>query len=184
MSTISSTASQSFRVFRHRRPNCAAVAAHGTNDSTLLNAQSEDEERELIGGALAAIEHSTGRRPRGWLSPGQSESHRALDLLATFGIEYVAAQIDDKQPYFMRVGSGARRSLRSSRQRDRPAPTATASHGAEQRVLSTHLNHAACALRDRSHTRGPERHAALRLTPPGAGARIEAYSIFAATRDA
>jgi peptidoglycan/xylan/chitin deacetylase (PgdA/CDA1 family) len=85
--------------------------AHGTNNSTLLNAQSEAEERELIGGALATIEQSTGRRPRGWLSPGLSESHRTLDLLATFGIEYVANWVNDEQPYSLRVDSGSLLSL-------------------------------------------------------------------------
>jgi hypothetical protein len=136
----------------------------------------------LVGGALAAIEQSTGRCPRGWLSPGLSESHRTLDLLATFGMEDVAHRVNDEQPYSMRVGGSLL--LHSYRQRDRLRLPTTASHGAERRVISTHRNHAACALRDRSHTRGPERHAALRLTRPVADARIEVYSIFAATRDA
>ncbi|APR87871.1 polysaccharide deacetylase family protein [Minicystis rosea] len=84
---------------------------HGTNNSTMINAQSEEEERELVRSALETIVRGTGKRPRGWLSPGLSESHRTLDLLAEAGIRYVANWVNDEQPYPMRVKSGSMLSL-------------------------------------------------------------------------
>ncbi|WP_437952637.1 polysaccharide deacetylase family protein [Sorangium sp. So ce296] len=85
--------------------------AHGTNNSTLINGQSEEEERQLIGSVIETVRQSTGQRPRGWLSPGLTESHRTLDLLAAAGIEYVANWVNDEQPYPMRVKSGSVLSL-------------------------------------------------------------------------
>ena len=80
---------------------------HGTNNSTLINRQTEEEERALISGVVATIERATGAHPRGWLSPALSESHRTLDLLAENKIEYVANWVNDEQPYSMRVKNGS-----------------------------------------------------------------------------
>ena len=59
------------------------------NNSTLINRQSEDEEKQLIKHVVDAIKASTGQEPHGWLSPALSESHRTLDILAENGIQYV-----------------------------------------------------------------------------------------------
>ena len=80
---------------------------HGTNNSILLNAQAEDEERALIREVVETIAKGTGKRPRGWLSPALSESLRTLDLLAEAGIEYVGNWVNDEQPYPMRVKTGS-----------------------------------------------------------------------------
>ena len=79
---------------------------HGDNNSTLINQQSESEERELISGVVKTIKNSTGRQPRGWLSPALSELHRTLEIRANNGIEYVGNWVNDEQPYPMRVKSG------------------------------------------------------------------------------
>ena len=84
---------------------------HGTNNSTLINRQSEDEERALIKSVVDAIKAGTGVQPRGWLSPALSESHRTLDILAANGIEYVGNWVNDEQPYPMRVKSGSMLSM-------------------------------------------------------------------------
>ena len=42
---------------------------HGANNSSFINSQPEDEERQIITSVLNAITTSTGTRPRGWLSP-------------------------------------------------------------------------------------------------------------------
>jgi allantoinase len=84
---------------------------HGTNNSTLINKQSEEEERALIAHVLGTIERATGKRPRGWLSPALSESHRTLDILAENKVEYVANWVNDEQPYPMRVKSGTMLSM-------------------------------------------------------------------------
>ena len=80
---------------------------HGNNNSTLINQQSESEERALIQSVVKTIKDSTGRQPRGWLSPALSESHRTLDILAENGIEYVGNWVNDEQPYPMRVKTGS-----------------------------------------------------------------------------
>jgi allantoinase len=80
---------------------------HGTNNSTLINKQSEEEERALIAGVVTTIERATGAHPRGWLSPALSESSRTLDLLVENKIEYVANWVNDEQPYPMRVKNGS-----------------------------------------------------------------------------
>src|SRR5580704_18732544 len=80
---------------------------HGNNNSTLINRQSEDEERQLIKGVIDTIKTSTSRQPRGWLSPALSESHRTLDILAENGIQYVGNWVNDEQPYPMRVKKGS-----------------------------------------------------------------------------
>ena len=80
---------------------------HGTNNSILLNAQAEDEERALVREVVETIAKGTGKRPRGWLSPALSESLHTLDLLAEAGIEYVGNWVNDEQPYPMRVKTGS-----------------------------------------------------------------------------
>jgi len=84
---------------------------HGTNNSTLINKQSEADERALIAHVVGTIEKATGAHPRGWLSPALSESHRTLDLLAENKIEYVANWVNDEQPYPMRVKTGTMLSM-------------------------------------------------------------------------
>lgn len=81
--------------------------AHGSSNSILINAQSEAEERALIADVLGTIAKSTGKRPRGWLSPALTETHRTLDILAEAGVEYVADWCNDEQPYRMKTQKGA-----------------------------------------------------------------------------
>jgi peptidoglycan/xylan/chitin deacetylase (PgdA/CDA1 family) len=80
--------------------------AHGPNNSTLFNKQSEDEERKLIREVIGTIATATGARPRGWLGPALTESFNTLDLLAAEGIEYVGDWCNDEQPYRMNVKNG------------------------------------------------------------------------------
>jgi allantoinase len=84
---------------------------HGTTNSILFNAQGEDEERALVKKSVETIAKAVGRRPKGWLSPGLTETVSTLDLLAECGIEYVGNWVNDDQPYPMRVKSGTMLSL-------------------------------------------------------------------------
>jgi peptidoglycan/xylan/chitin deacetylase (PgdA/CDA1 family) len=79
---------------------------HGFSNSVLINRQSEDEERALIGRVVTTITNSVGKAPRGWLGPALSETVHTLDILAENGIEYVGDWVNDDQPYPMRVKSG------------------------------------------------------------------------------
>ena len=80
---------------------------HGTNNSTLINNQTEAEERALIKQVVGTIAKSVGKTPRGWLSPALSETVRTPDILAENGIEYVCNWVNDDQPYPMRVKKGS-----------------------------------------------------------------------------
>jgi peptidoglycan/xylan/chitin deacetylase (PgdA/CDA1 family) len=84
---------------------------HGKTNSALINAQSEEEERVLIRHVCETIARAVGKRPRGWLGPALSESHRTLYILAENGIEYVGDWVNDEQPYPMRVRSGTMYSI-------------------------------------------------------------------------
>ena len=80
---------------------------HGRTNSEPINRQSEKEERALIGEVVRTIKASTGKAPRGWLSPALTETVRTLDILAENGIEYVGNWVNDEQPYPMKVKKGS-----------------------------------------------------------------------------
>jgi len=85
--------------------------AHGQNNSQMFTKLGEDEERELIAHVIDTIHDSTGKRPRGWLSPALTETVNTPDLLAEAGIEYTGNWVNDEQPYSMKVKSGSLVSL-------------------------------------------------------------------------
>jgi len=65
------------------------------------------EDQELaISQTIAAIRAFTGRPPRGWESPGLTETDETLDLLAKAGIEYVADWVMDEQPVALATRHG------------------------------------------------------------------------------
>jgi allantoinase len=51
-----------------------AWLAHGRNNSTLQTGVPTDSERAYLAEVVETIEHATGRRPRGWLGPGLTET--------------------------------------------------------------------------------------------------------------
>ena len=53
-----------------------------------------------------SIRDLTGRPPRGWESPGLTETDETLDLLAEAGIEYVADWVLDEQPVPLTTRAG------------------------------------------------------------------------------
>ncbi len=57
-----------------------------------------ENQREAIESTVKAIEDFTGKKPRGWESPGLTETEETADLLAEAGIEYVADWVLDDQP--------------------------------------------------------------------------------------
>ncbi len=64
------------------------------------------DQRAAIAGTMAAIEAFTGRKPRGWESPGLTETAETADLLAELGIEYVADWVLDDVPVAIRTRTG------------------------------------------------------------------------------
>jgi allantoinase len=71
---------------------------HGMHQKALTAAPSE---RELIEAALQRLADFTGRRPRGWLSPGLRETIHTPDLLTQAGIDYVCDWCIDDLPVML-----------------------------------------------------------------------------------
>jgi allantoinase len=65
-----------------------------------------ESQASAINDTVKAISDFTGRRPRGWESPGLTETDETLDLLAEAGIEYVADWVMDDQPVPLRTRAG------------------------------------------------------------------------------
>ena len=61
-----------------------------------------EDQRAAIADTIAAIKSFTGKPPRGWESPGLTETDETIDLLAEAGIEYVADWVLDEQPVHAR----------------------------------------------------------------------------------
>ncbi len=80
-----------------------AWLAHGTTNSALQTYLTAHEERVVLAQAVETIERATGRRPRGWLGPGLTETFQTPMLLAELGLSYVLDWTNDDQPYRLNV---------------------------------------------------------------------------------
>ena len=65
-----------------------------------------DEQRAAIRRTVDTIREFTGKAPRGWESPGLTETAETADLLAEEGIEYVADWVLDDQPCMIETAAG------------------------------------------------------------------------------
>ena len=65
------------------------------------------DQTAAIRDTIAAIAKMTGAPPRGWESPGLTETDETLDLLAEAGIEYVADWVLDEQPVSLKTRNGS-----------------------------------------------------------------------------
>jgi peptidoglycan/xylan/chitin deacetylase (PgdA/CDA1 family) len=70
---------------------------------TQTNMQHVKNEREDIIATRAEIERVTGRKPRGWLGPGLTETWETPDLLIEEGFDYVADWVLDDQPVWLKT---------------------------------------------------------------------------------
>ena len=77
--------------------------AHGY---TQRNMQSVEDERLDVRRTSEAIAAFAGRRPRGWLGPGLTETWETPDLLVEEGYAYVCDWVLDDQPVTLRTRSG------------------------------------------------------------------------------
>ena len=66
----------------------------------------QPDQRAVIRESMEILTKFTGRKPKGWLGPGLTETFETLDLLAEAGIEYVSDWVNDDQPYEIRTKSG------------------------------------------------------------------------------
>ena len=65
-----------------------------------------EDQKQAIQDTIAAIREFTGKAPRGWESPGLTETYDTIDWLAEAGIEYVADWVLDDQPVRIQTTSG------------------------------------------------------------------------------
>ena len=65
-----------------------------------------EDQRAAIRDTIDAIRDFTGKPPRGWESPGLTETHATIDMLAEAGIEYVADWVLDDQPCAIKTSKG------------------------------------------------------------------------------
>jgi allantoinase len=71
------------------------------------NMQKVPDEREDIVKTTNVITAFTGRRPRGWLGPGLTETWNTPDILAEEGYEYICDWILDDQPVRLSTRTGS-----------------------------------------------------------------------------
>ena len=65
-----------------------------------------ENQRAAIADTIREIKSFTGKRPRGWESPGLTETFETIDYLAEAGLEYVADWVLDDQPVKIRTAHG------------------------------------------------------------------------------
>jgi allantoinase len=65
-----------------------------------------EDQRAAIFQTVEAIQSFTGKKPRGWESPGLTETFDTIDWLAEAGIEYVADWVLDDQPVDIKTAHG------------------------------------------------------------------------------
>ena len=76
---------------------------HGVHQRSM---NAESDERALIAEAVKALQAFTGKRTRGWMSPGWSETFDTLDHLRAAGIEYVCQWVIDDIPTRLKTKHG------------------------------------------------------------------------------
>jgi peptidoglycan/xylan/chitin deacetylase (PgdA/CDA1 family) len=74
---------------------------------TQKNMQKVENEADDIARTTEAIGQFAGRRPRGWLGPGLTETWETPDLLVEAGYDYVCDWVLDDQPVVLKTRSGA-----------------------------------------------------------------------------
>jgi len=92
-------------------PSCAEAmlesgwefVGHGMHQKSM---QAEDNEGELIQSALDVLEKFTGKKTRGWLSPGLKETNDTPDYLKSLGLEYVFDWVVDDLPSWLTTKHG------------------------------------------------------------------------------
>lgn len=72
---------------------------------TQRNMQKVENEREDIRKTAQVIHRATGKRPRGWLGPGLTETWETPDILVEEGYEYVCDWVLDDQPVWLKTRS-------------------------------------------------------------------------------
>lgn len=97
-------------------PSCADAmleagwefVGHGMHQKSM---QAEDDEGALIQSALEVLEKFTGKKTRGWLSPGLKETDDTPDFLKSLGLDYIFDWVVDDLPTWITTKHGALMSM-------------------------------------------------------------------------
>ena len=91
-------------LWRDRRGRARApVGIHRPRLQPEEHAEGRADERDDIRKTSAAIRAVTGKKPRGWLGPGLTETWETPDLLAEEGYDYVCDWVLDDEPVVLKT---------------------------------------------------------------------------------
>ena len=83
------------------------IVAHGLDmDHLHYGGMPEAEEADLVRRSLDILRSASGQPVTGWLSPGRSQSHATLGLLAENGVAYACDWANDDMPIRMTTQKG------------------------------------------------------------------------------
>jgi allantoinase len=83
------------------------IVAHGLDmEHVHHGGLPEADERAIVADALAILRDASGQAVTGWLSPGRSQSHATLGILASQGIAYSCDWANDDMPFVMATPAG------------------------------------------------------------------------------
>ncbi len=80
-----------------------AWLAHGKNNSILQADMNLEDERIFLQDIVETIAAATGRRPKGWMGPGLTETFESPRILKDLGLSYVLDWCADDQPFPLSV---------------------------------------------------------------------------------
>lgn len=80
-----------------------AWLAHGRTNSELHAGFGAEEERLVLNAVVETISRATGRRPRGWMGPGLTETFETAAILRELGLSYVLDWTADDQPFELNI---------------------------------------------------------------------------------
>ena len=80
-----------------------AWLAHGKNNSILQADMNLEDERIFLQDVVETIAAATGRRPKGWMGPGLTETFESPRILKDLGLSYVLDWCADDQPFPLSV---------------------------------------------------------------------------------
>jgi len=80
-----------------------AWLAHGKNNSILQADMNLEDERIFLQDVVETIAAATGRRPKGWMGPGLTETFESPRILRDLGLSYVLDWCADDQPFPLSV---------------------------------------------------------------------------------
>jgi peptidoglycan/xylan/chitin deacetylase (PgdA/CDA1 family) len=83
------------------------VAGHSWGQNIIPAYQNRDEEKADLQRCIAALEKTTGRRPRGWISPRCTPSASTSELLAEAGFVWHGDIFNSDLPYALKTPKGS-----------------------------------------------------------------------------